>query len=360
MPRNNEIEKLVEILQTQTKSYSDKQIKSAILAEGYSEEIANAVVEKLYPARQQQEALATKQKEFILANETTNTKQKDTVKIEEQRYRGRREAKELTTKEPATINKEEKNHFKEVDYLIGELKNLGDVKAPDIGTPELFSEQERKQNGLSSVSKDNIETQIAAKKEQIAKIKITAEDEEKVQTDKGKIINLKDFPRRDWHIYKDKGKTIAEIKNEEINKIKNEINELRRSSHGSGQREDMQESSSERMREKHKEKEIEREYESTAAENIYTQMKKNPNIYGPEDEDKKKNEKEGEEIKEERKRPTAKKQETEMQEAEPEFNLESETQDLNSVDLNHNLEEEFNLNLNLDETPVKGKDKKKK
>lgn len=348
MPRNNEIEKLVEILQTQTKTYSDKQIKSAILAEGYSEEVAIAVVAKLFPARQQQEALSTKQKEFIQANETPNTKQKDTVKIEEQRYRGRREA------ELKPEIKEEKNHFKEVDYLIDKLKNLGDVKSPEIGTPELFNAEEKKQNGLASV---NVENQIIAKKEQIAKIKISVEDEEKVQTDKGKIINLKDFPRRDWHIYKDKGKTIAEIKQEQINKTKNEITELRRSSHGGGSREEMQESSSERMREKHKEKELEREYESTAAENIYTQMKKNPNIYGAEDEDKKKD---GEEIKEVSRKPIVKKQENEMQETEPEFNLESETQDINSVDLNSNLEEEFNLNLNLDETPVKGKDKKKK
>ncbi len=359
MPKNNEIEKLVEILQTQTKTYSDKQIKSAIMAEGYSEEIANAVVEKLYPAKQQQEALATKQKEYIQANETSNTKQKDPVKVEEQRSRGRRETKEIEINK-TKIN-EEKNHFKEVDYLIGELKNLGDVKSPEIGTPELFSAEEKKQNGLASVSKENIENKIAAKKEEIAKIKITVEDEEKVQTDKGKIINLKEFPRRDWHIYKEKGKTIAEIKQEQIDKLKNEINELRRSSHGGSQREEMQESSSERMREKHKEKEKEREYESTAAENIYTQMKKNPNIYGDENEEKIKKEN-ASEVREERRKPIAKKQENEMQEteSEKEFNLDSETQDLNSVDLNSNLEEEFNLNLNLDETPVKGKDKKKK
>ncbi len=350
MPKNNEIEKLVEILQSQTKTYSSKQIKSAILAEGYSEEVADSVIEKLYPTKQQED-LYTKQKEFIEANENEKTKMKDVAEEEKENYKSKRYDREAYKKQIEI--KEEKDHFKDVNYLIGELKNLGDVKSPEINAPELFNKEDNTAGEISVVKKENFETQITKLKEEIAKIKIVDEDYEKVQTDKGKIINLKDYPRRDWHIYKDKGKTIAEIKEEQINKLRDQITELRRSSRGGSQREELQESNSERMREKHKEKELEREYTSTAAENIYTQMKKNPNIYENEENKSKETEKITEEKKIEKK-----KIKDEMQE--PEFNLDSETQDLNSVDLNSNLEEEFNLNLNLDETPVKGKEKKKK
>lgn len=356
MPKNNEIEKLVEILQSQTKTYSSKQIKSAIMAEGYSEEVANAVVEKLYPTKQQEDLL-NKQKDFIQANETNKTKMKDTTEEEEESHKPHRYNRGIEKKPEEII--EERDHFKDVNYLIGELKNLGDIKSPEINTPELFNKEDNTAGEISVVKKENIETQITKLKEEIAKIKITVEDEEKVQTDKGKIINLKDYPRRDWHIYKDKGKTIAEIKEEQINKLRDQITELRKSSRG-GQREEQKETGSERMREKYKEREAEREYTSTAAENIYTQMKKNPNIYDEEiDKTKGKEANETEEV-QEVKKIEKKKIKEELQEPETEFNLDSETQDINSVDLNSNLEEEFNLNLNLDETPVKGKDKKKK
>ncbi|PIU22636.1 MAG: hypothetical protein COT14_00280 [Candidatus Diapherotrites archaeon CG08_land_8_20_14_0_20_30_16] len=381
MVKDREIEKLVDILKPQAKKYSQKQIKSAILSEGYDEDTVQAVLDILYPVENKKpntskEEARTERRKQEIGETRQSQKQETTV---QQAVQQKPTGDENTQKEEY----KDKDYYKEVNYLLGQLKEINKTKITPLKELELTNTQfaqTTKTNSLSATNLQDLNTQIEKRRQELNSIKIEPDDDSKIILSDGKIINLNDYQRRDWRNYRDKGKTLAETKEEQIQKLRQEIYALKRQagrekevtqeeniskkiservrqrSHGripEKQLDIASKNAAENLREKYKTEEIERKDLDTAADNIYIQMTKNPNIYGDEE---KKEEKE-KDKKVENKNNEKKKESDELSDLNisTDFNLDSgsEIKDIG---------EEFNLglDLNLNEDENKQKDKKKK
>jgi len=349
MANQRKIDKLVEILKKETSKYNEKQIKSAILAEGYSEDTAKAVLEKLFPK--------------------SEAKKSPEKKVEHVPHRQETKKPEKRKENPKEELKGKIDYYKEVNYLLSKLKEINTVKKPEIKTPNILGEYKGATKEEKNISNSEINSQIEMKKQELAKIKIEPGDDLKIIDKDGKIIDLNNYPRRDWRKYRDLGKTIAETKEEKMQKLRSEIYDLKRRA-GKSKEVEIEEQLSkriaervkqrshtrfsekrldlaskneaEKLREKYKNKEIEKKDFETAVENIYTQMKKNPGVYK---EDESENKKESNtETKKENKTETkeSEKDNKKQENNEADISLESDT----NLD-NNDLSKEFDLGLNL-------------
>jgi len=391
MTSQKEIDKLVEILGKQTSKYNEKQIKNAILAEGYDEDTATAVINKLFPKGKEDnnKGKAQEQKE-IKQEQKQETKQDNKATIEKQEPKIA-----IIEKQDLSLDPDKQDYYKEVNYLLDQLKSLNSVKKPELSNPNMNIQNTTASqiitNKQETKTNSDLNSQIDSKKQELLKIKIESDDNIKIQTTDGKIINLNDYPRREWRNYRDKGKTLAEAKEEQMQKLRNDIyalkkqagrgNEVqqeenisqkikervRQKSHGRIPEKRLEiesQNEAEKLREKYKDKEVERQDLDTAADNIYIQMTKNPNIYDDASEENKTDDK-----KEPENKKTITKQDTkkETQKNDNEFdlglNLDSGNSDFNlSSDLNtqNDLGNEFDLGLNLNDDSDKNKKEKKK
>lgn len=361
---SKEIDKLVEILSKQKQKYNEKQIRNAILAEGYSEDIANQVLAKIFPKEE---------------------KPAEEPKIEKRSQRFER-AKEQQTPEPVQETKTEMpktenlDYYSEVNALINQLKEINKVKKAELVMPNMIKETNFTSNvsNTSVASNTNdINKQIELKKQELAKIKIENDDDIKIITKDGKTINLNDYPRREWRNYRDNAKTIAETKEEQMQKLRQEIYALKKQAGRSQevvQEEHISEkirdrvrekahgripetrldiaskNEAEKLREKYKSEQIEKQDLETAAENIFVQMTKNPNIYDDvksEDKTETKTNKTSEE--------TPKENKNELNDMSLDTNFSLDSMDSNSSS-NESNEFDLGLDLNLDD---KKKEKKK-
>ena len=246
---NKEIDKLVEILSRQKDKYSEKQIKNAILAEGYSEDTAKEVLAKIY-IKDQKLQEQTRQE---LKQERPNNRQERTIQ---------KESKQNTTQE---IQKQEQNidYYSEVNALLSQLKEINKIKKPEISTPNLLKETNQFSNLDSNLKSNNtnnvainlndLNKQIEMKKQELQKIKIETDDDIKIVTKDGKIINLNNYPRREWRNYKTDTKTIAETKEEKMQKLRQEIYALKKLA-GRNQEVTQEEKISESIKERVKQK----------------------------------------------------------------------------------------------------------
>ncbi len=258
----DEITNLVNVLKPQIKNYKERQIKSAILAEGYSEEIANKVIAELFKQEPQK----------------TNNPIKE-------------EIKENTNK---------KDYYSEVDKLLDELRKTNNItNTLEIPKPNILESEPKIMPNRRIVGDNN---NLEDKKKELDSIIIESGDEDKIVLNDGKIINLEDYPRRDWRTYRDQGKTLAQIKNEKKEALRKEIYELKRNSPetNSNTKEDISDmifnqlkeknvdvsdikvrtatrEEANRLRDEYKEKQIEKKELDLAVENILTQYEKEPN-----------------------------------------------------------------------------------
>ncbi len=374
-----EIDKLVDILSKQKDKYSEKQIKNAILAEGYSEDMAKDVLAKIYAKDQKQEVP-------IVTKQASRSSEREKVKTDE--IKSQEPIKEIPKEVPPAI-KQNTDYYSEVNLLIDQLKEINKVKKMDISTPNLLKDNEiittqnnnlqtnnLQNNSSSQINSNDVNQQIEFKKQELAKIKIETEDDVKIIIKDGTIINLNDYPRREWRSYRDQGKSVAENKEEQMQKIRMEIYALKRQS-GRSQEVTQEENISkkisdrvrlktgnrvpekrieiaskneaEKLREKYKSEEIERKDLDTAVENIYTQMMKNPNIYDDDKTSENTNSQTNQTQKQENKTASQKTDELNDMSLDTNFNLDSN----NSNDNSGNGEFDLGLDLSLD-------DKKKK
>jgi len=334
-----ETEKLIEILSKQKDKYSEKQIYSAIIAEGYSKDIANEVIDKLYP-----------KKEIIQKPNSSGTKiMHEIKKSPTEEIRIEKEIKE----EPRTND----DFYKEVNYLLEELKRINKIPTLEIQKTE---KKEDVNNAVKETNND-IDKKIEEKKKELNEIKILPNDDVKMIID-NKEINLNDYPRREWRNFRDKGKTILEIKEEKMQNIRQEIYALKRNAGRNNEIEEEENISeklkqrlrekthgrysektldinarneAEKLRDKFKTKEIERKELDTAVENIYKQLQQNPNIY-PEEESPEKKQKEEDKTKEKKK---------ELKEEQTEIKEELIIPENNEIKTD--LKDEFDLGLDL-------------
>lgn len=381
MSSQREIDKLVEILGKQVGKYNEKQIKGAILAEGYEEDVALQVLDKLFPKQAKPET--------VVEIKPLKEEPKPTEQPKETQRPTRPNVQKQEIVPETKVDVEKQDYYTEVNYLLNQLKTLNTIKKPEIQTPNLIK-QDPIVTQTNTITKPNgdVNAQIELKKQELQKIKIENDDDTKIILNDGKIINLNDYPRREWRNYRDNGKTIAESKEEQIQKLRNDIYALKRQS-GRGNEVIQEENISqkikervkqrshgripenkldlasrdeaEKLREKYKDAEVERQDLDTAADNIYIQMMKNPNIYGDEP-----NTEDNKTDKQINNKNTGNKQDEKKKENKTnelntdEFNLDSNfSLDSSNIDNNNNsndLGNEFDLGLNLDDD----KDKKKK
>lgn len=265
----DEVTNLVNVLRPQVKNYKERQIRSAILAEGYSEDIANKVVAELFK------------------------EQKD-IKVED-----KKEVREIKDKET------KKDYYLEVDKLLEELKKINNVES-NLAIPKRVVVPETN-NNQKRVVMDNVAAILESKQKELNEIVIEASDESKIVLKDGKIINLNDYPRRDWRTYRDQGKTLAQIKNEKKDALRKEIYELKRNSPTPNIVKDKEDEISDmiynqlkeknvdvsdqrvktatqteanKLREQYKEKQIAKQELDLAADNIYKQLTR-PSIDAP-------------------------------------------------------------------------------
>lgn len=268
----DEVTNLVNVLRPQVKNYKERQIRSAILAEGYSEEVTNKVIAELF-----------KEQKIDTVNQN------------------KQEKKDLIESKPKD---NEKNYYSEVDKLLDELKKLHNIENNlEIPKREIYTDNSNLNNDAPKrVIVGDVSTILENKKKELESISIDASDEDKIMLSDGKIINLNDYPRRDWRNYRDLGKTLAQIKNEKKEFLRKEIYELKRNSQNSSQNtgEDISDmifnqlkeknvdvsdnrvravtqTEANKLKDQYKEKQIEKKELDLAVDNIYKQLEQNPN-----------------------------------------------------------------------------------
>jgi hypothetical protein len=389
MVNQKEVDKLVEILTKQVGKYNEKQIKGAILAEGYSEDTVSSVMQRLFPKPEVKQEVKPETKTEVKVESKEEVKdepktssrpsrpipQKEETKVVVQEVP--KEAPKVETK----VDVDKQDYYKEVNYLLDQLKSLNIVKKPEIQNPNLIKQETPVANVVAKPG--DLNAQIDAKKQELLKIKIENDDDVKITLQDGKIINLNDYPRREWRNYRTNGKTLAETKEEQMSKLRSEIyalkkqagrgNEVTQEEHISQKISDrvrlkshgripekrleiVSKNEAERLREKYKSEDVERQDLDTAADNIYIQMMKNPNIYGDDsNEDSKKDDKKTD-VKKDNTKIEEKKPEIKTENKNDEFNLDTNFS-LDSPGSNSDLGNEFDLGLDL--TQDNKKEKKK-
>lgn len=239
---NAEVDKLTNILRNKSKTYNQNEIRTAIMAEGYSNDIAKAVIDKLY----------------------NNTKNEVLEKKEE-------EIKDIP----------KKDYFEEVNSLLEELKKIHNVEELKI----------------NHIQNENLDTkildsdEISVLKRELESIIINKNDDNIIITKDNKQINLNDIPRREWRTYRDNGKSIAEIKELKKQELRKKIYQLKQIQNQDSKENpkeiDMSEeifkqvSNTEkkeirRPEDNYKEQIQEKQKIEDAAENIYKQLQTNP------------------------------------------------------------------------------------
>lgn len=239
---NAEVDKLTNILRNKSKTYNQNEIRTAIMAEGYSNDIAKAVIDKLY----------------------NNTKNEVLEKKEE-------EIKDIP----------KKDYFEEVNSLLEELKKIHNVEELKI----------------NHIQNENLDTkildsdEISVLKRELESIIINKNDDNIIITKDNKQINLNDIPRREWRTYRDNGKSIAEIKELKKQELRKKIYQLKQIQNQDSKEKpkeiDMSEeifkqvSNTEkkeirRPEDNYKEQIQEKQKIEDAAENIYKQLQTNP------------------------------------------------------------------------------------
>jgi hypothetical protein len=268
----DEVTNLVNVLRPQVKNYKERQIRSAILAEGYSEDITNKVIAELF-------------KEQKIDNSTKENTEK-------------KELNEPKSKET------DKNYYLEVDKLLEELKKLHNIENNlEIPKREIYTNNSNLSNDATKrVIVGDVSSILENKKKELDSISIDPSDEDKIMLNDGKIINLNDYPRRDWRNYRDQGKTLAQIKNEKKETLRKEIYELKRNNQNIPQNsgEDISDmifnqlkeknvdvsdnrvrtvtqNEANKLKDQYKEKQIEKKELDLAVDNIYKQLEQNPN-----------------------------------------------------------------------------------
>lgn len=328
----DEITNLVNVLRPQVKNYKERQIRSAILAEGYSDDIANKVIAELFKEQKQEN------KDII-----ENKLPPENIKTNEK-----------------------KDYYAEVDKLLLELRKINNIENNLEIPKKEFIKQDISNNPKRIIG--NISNILEEKKKELDSIVIESGDDDKIILNDGKTINLNDYPRRDWRTYREQGKTLAQIKSEKKEALRKEIYELKRNNSNTNNNDEKKEDISDmifnqlkernvnvddekvkrvtrdesnKLREQYQEKQIEKKELDLAVDNIYKQLEQNPDA---------ENNKLGEkkDIKKETK------------ESNTDFNLGNDFNIDMNLDSNseNNAENEFDLGLDLNLNEKK-KEKKK-
>jgi|GEM_PF-6348593 len=185
-----EIAMLVSILDKHKKNYTKEEIIKAITAEGYTENIAEAVFSRLFKSESREK--------------------KEEIKCISVRRVDRHSEQNKTT-EPAKEIKPKDDSFKPIENMIDELKSMK-TETKDI-IQDVEKTQSKKTSDVNTLQKelDDLETELHKTNPDLIKLNT------------GELIDLSKIPRKDWRNYRGKGRFIIETLSEELAEKRREI-----------------------------------------------------------------------------------------------------------------------------------------
>lgn len=347
------MEKDIDMLYTLLEKHKDKygrdDVIKAIIDEGYSKEIAQDVANKLYGSQKTQnneDKVAT-----MLQKEVAKTKPVENPK--DQKITDKKELVKV------------QNYFEDVDKLLIELREL-------IPKQDIKIESEHKSSELNNAEQktisNSVDPRIAKLTEEISSLEkeISTINSDMILTNDGKIIDLNNYPRREWRIYRENGKSLYDVKYTVLREKKRELKELQRNIEQGTEQNEVR-----RHRDEKKEEVIDTPKRNRNGQNkenddvvdiIYEQVKNNPDAQS----------KSFGEIKEQKKEDVRKALEEAKEDTKKKLEDDDEQTDIGFEDLNLDLDknidtdlslegiDDLNLNLDLEDDGSKKKTKKSK